>query len=100
MNMLEAYIARIVTFLVTPLSVSASTAAAYYAQKWLGVDFDPTELSIYLTSVAVGQALVIYKWVSNRGQYEIAEVQGYINNLHQLGSEAAAQVPVDAPVVK
>ena len=83
---------------MTPLSVSASTAAAYYAQKWLGVDFDPTELSIYLTSVAVGQALVIYKWVSNRGQYEIAEATAYLNNLKELGEQH--QVPVDAPVVK
>jgi hypothetical protein len=94
MGFIEQYIARIVTFVVAPLAVSAATAVAYAAQKYVGIDFDANELSVYLTSVAVGQALVIYKWLSGRAQYEIATATGYVKNLNEIGQ---ANTPVDVP---
>lgn len=94
MGFIEQYIARIVTFVVAPIAVSAATALAYAAQKHVGIDFDPQELSVYLTSVAVGQALVIYKWLSGRAAYEIAQTTSYVQKLHDVGQAAT---PVDVP---
>lgn len=86
---MEQYIGRIVAFVLTPILLTVVTPLAVWAQAKLGVHLDPAEVVAYIVTIGTGIALVAYKWLHNRGEFEKG-VQ-LLENLH-----AAGQVP--APV--
>ena len=89
------YIAKIFTYVLTPLLLPLATALAYGFQKWFGLDLDPAALTGYLTAVAGGIGITAFKWVSNRGEWEQTVLQ--LAQWYRLGQQAtAAQQPPPA----
>jgi hypothetical protein len=80
------YIARAVTFVLTPLLLPVATALAYGFQKWFGLDLDAAELTGYLTAVASGIGITAYRWVANRGEWERTVLQ--LAEWYRLGQQA------------
>jgi|Tabmets5t2r1_1033131.scaffolds.fasta_scaffold85000_1 hypothetical protein len=91
------YIARAVTFILTPLLLPVATALAYGFQKWFGLDLDAAALTGYLTAVASGIGITAYRWVANRGAWEQTVLQ--LAQWHKLGQQAqtAGQAPPPLP---
>ena len=80
------YIAKIFTFVLTPLILPLATSLAYGLQKWFGMELDAAELTGYLTAIASGIGISAYKWIGNRGEWERSVVQ--LAQWHKLGQQA------------
>lgn len=80
------FIAKAVTFLITPLLLPLATSFAYYVHKWLGVKLDAAELTGYLTAIAAGVGITAYKYLANRGEWERTVLQ--LAHLYQVGQAA------------
>ncbi|MGH2744488.1 MAG: hypothetical protein ACRDN8_18810 [Thermoleophilaceae bacterium] len=91
------YIAKGVTFVLTPILLPLATSFAYGLQKWFGLGLDPAALTGYLTAVAGGIAITGYKWVANRGEWERTVYQ--LAEWHNVGqaAQAAGQAPPPQP---
>lgn len=87
---MEQYIGRIVAFVLTPLLLTVITPLAVWAQAKLGIDLNPAEIVAYIVTVGTGIALVAYKWLHNRGEYE-KSVQ-FVEHLYDVGEVPAAPV--------
>lgn len=72
----ESNIARWVTFLVAPLVLLAASFIAIKAKTWFNYDLSPAAAAAYLFSIVGGVAAVIWKWVHNRGLYELSKTTG------------------------
>ena len=82
------YIAKAVTFVLTPLLLPLAASFAYWIQKAFGIDLDPTELTGYLVAIASGVGITVYKWVANRGEWEKSVL--LLAHWYKIGSEATA----------
>jgi hypothetical protein len=82
------FIAKGITFVLTPILLPVATALAYGIQKWFGLDLDPAELTGYLTATAGGIGITAYGWVSKRGEWEQTVLQ--LSQWYKLGSQAQA----------
>lgn len=89
------YIAKAVTFVLTPLLLPLATALAYGFQKWFGLKLDPAELTGYLTAVASGIGITAYRWVANRGEWERTVLQ--LAQWYKLGQQAQGGAPAISP---
>lgn len=72
----QSNISRWVTFLFGPLAIAAGGFVAVKAKSWFGYDLAPAEATAYLLGIVGGISALVYKWLHNRGQYEIAKALG------------------------
>jgi len=89
------FVAKGITFVVTPLLLPLATAFAYGIQKWFGLELDTAELTGYLSAVAGGIGITFFKFVSNRGEWERSVLQ--LSQWYQLGKEAGGGTPPPLP---
>ncbi len=91
----ESNVGRIVAFVLAPILLPVAATFAAWAQNAVGVDLHPDAVVALVVSTVVGLAAVVYKWISNRGQYErlLAEWQ----NLHDTGAALEDPTPVVPP---
>jgi hypothetical protein len=87
----QRYIGRVVAFVLAPILVPASAAVAVWAQDVVGINLDPNVLVAYVSSVAIGVAAIIYKWLHNNGLFENAVVE--LHSLYRAGSELEPPPP-------
>lgn len=73
---LESNISRWVTFLLAPLVLLAASFIAIKAKTWFNYDLSPAATAGYLFGLIGGVAGIIYKWVHNRGLYELSKSTG------------------------
>lgn len=66
------YIGRIVV-LLSPLIAGLSVAVVNGVQDQLNIAIDGSELTALLTAAVVGAFGVVYKWLDNRGKYELGQ---------------------------
>lgn len=69
-------ISRWVVFLLTPLILLVSSFIAIKAKAWFNYDLSPAATAAYLFGLIGGVAAVIWKWVHNRGEQELAKAAG------------------------
>lgn len=69
-------ISRWVVFLLTPLILLVSSFIAIKAKAWFNYDLSPAATAAYLFGLIGGVAAVIWKWVHNRGEQELAKAVG------------------------
>jgi membrane protease YdiL (CAAX protease family) len=81
----KSYVARVVTFVLTPILLPVAGVVANWGQDVLGLDLNGADLTAYVVSVMVGLALVIYSWVKNRGEWEVAAAT--VEKLHKSGQD-------------
>lgn len=91
-NVFQNYIGRIVAFVLTPVLLPLATSFAVWAQDFLGVNLSGDQLTAYVVTFVIGLALVIYKWLANRGEWERAIA--WIDKIHDSGGEVPV-APVD-----
>lgn len=85
-RVISSNIGRIVAFVLTPILLPVIGAIAYWLQDKLGVNLDPQEAVAYIVTVVGGVAAVIFKWLSNRGEWETTIAT--IEQLHAAGKDA------------
>jgi hypothetical protein len=85
---IDSNISRWVTFLFGPLALIAGGFIAIKAKAWFNYDLDPAEATAYVLGIVGGIAALVFKWLHNRGKYEIAEQLGV--NADQLDTIATA----------
>lgn len=69
-------ISRWVVFLLGPLVLLASSFVAIKAKQWFNYDLSPAATAAYLFGIIGGLAALIWKWVHNRGEQELAKAVG------------------------
>jgi hypothetical protein len=82
------YISKAVTFVLTPLLLPLATSFAYGVQKWFGLKLDAAQLTGYITAIAGGIGITLYKWLANRGEWERTVLQ--LSQWYKLNVEAQA----------
>jgi len=89
----ENYIGRIVTFVLTPILVVAVPPVTNALNDVLGTGFDDQQISNIAIATVVGLALVVWRWLGNRGDWEnkLAE----LHMLYESGAAEVAKHPVD-----
>jgi len=94
----ENYIGRIVTFVLTPILVVAVPPVTNALNDVLGTGFDDQQISNIAIATVVGLALVVWRWLGNRGDWEnkLAE----LHMLYESGAAEVAKHPVDPPPVE
>lgn len=92
---MEQYIGRIVAFVLTPLLLTVVTPLAVWAQAQLGINLNPAEVVAYIVTVGTGIALVAYKWLHNRGEFE--KGVHLIEHLHDAGEVPVVAAPPVVP---
>jgi hypothetical protein len=80
---IKSQIGRLVAFVLTPILLPLSAAVANWMQDVLGLNLNGADLTAFVISVVVGVALAIYKWLSNRGEWE--RVMTWLTQSHLLG---------------
>ena len=91
-----ANIGRVVTFVLTPILVVAVPPVTNALNEVLGTGFSDQQISNIAIATVVGLALVVWRWLGNRGNWE-----NKLAELHMLYEAGAAEVakhpPVDPP---
>lgn len=82
---IESYIGRIVAFVLTPILLPVVTAGAVWGQNVLGVDLHGDQLTAFIVTTVTGFALVVYRWLANRGEWE--KVVKYVEGLYEAGKQ-------------
>lgn len=82
-DVISSNIGRVVTFVVTPILLPIVALGSVWLQDNLGINLDPTETVAYIGTVVSGLSLVIFKWLSNRGEWE--KTVATIEKLHEEG---------------
>lgn len=85
------YIGRIVTFVLTPLLAVLVPPVEHGLNSVLGTNFSDQQLSNMAIATVVGLAIVAYKWLHNRGVWEIVnrDVEKLVAAEHQGSSKYA-----------
>lgn len=73
------YIGRLVV-LLSPVFGSVAVAIANWVQDAIGADLDETQLTVFLTGVFVAVSGIVYRWLANRGVWEIAQASGSLDD--------------------
>lgn len=91
---LQSNISRWVTFLFGPLAIAAGGFVAVKAKSWFGYDLAPAEATAYMLGIVGGVSALIFKWLHNRGQYEIAKALGTSpDNLDAITTAVLSRLP-------
>lgn len=97
----QSNISRWVTFLFGPLVLLASGVIAVKAKSWFNYDLAPAEAAAYLFGIVGSVGAIVWKWVHNRGLYEIAKTAGLpeeqLNHILTTIEENLPQAP-SAPI--
>jgi hypothetical protein len=72
----DSKISRWVAFLLAPLATIAAGLVAHAALAIFNVQLDPTATAAWMLGAMASLAGLAYKWLHNRGRYEIAHVLG------------------------
>jgi len=80
---LKSQIGRVVAFVLTPVLLPIVGAVSVWAQDAVGINLDPTAVVAYVVAVVGGCALVAFKWLENRGRFELVAVEA--QKLHDAG---------------
>lgn len=97
----ESNISRWVTFLLGPLILLASAFIAVKAKSWFNYDLSPAAAAAYIVSIVGGIASLIWKWLHNRGAYELHKTTGLNEDqLNHILSTIEERIPVapSAPI--
>lgn len=94
-SVIQSQIGRIVAFVLTPILLPVSASVATWIQDIAGLDLDGADLTAYVVAVVAGVTVAVYKWLSNRGEWE--RVIEYINRTHDAGAEVVDPVVDPAP---
>jgi len=81
---LRSHVGRIVAFVLTPILLPLVGAGSVWAQDAIGVNLDPNEVVAYVVAVVAGCALVAFKWLENRGRFELVAAE--TQKLHDAGA--------------
>lgn len=74
--MFEQYIGRVVAFVLMPVLAVAVPPAVNAVNEVLGTGFSDAQVTQYAIAAVVGVAIVVYKWLHNRGEWEILAEAG------------------------
>lgn len=72
----DSKIGRWVAFLLAPLAAILAGVAAKAALGLFGIELDPTQTTAWMLGAMLSLAGLAYKWLHNRGRYEIATALG------------------------
>jgi ABC-type enterochelin transport system permease subunit len=86
------FIGRIVV-LVAPIIASISVIIANWVQDLIGADLDETQLTVFLTGVFVAICGVIYRWLANRGLWEVTQAKDVDVAAAMVEEKLAAKEP-------
>jgi hypothetical protein len=93
----ESNISRWVTFLLGPLILLASAFVAAKAKQWFNYDLNPAEAAAYFFGIVGSVGALIYKWLHNRGIYEVSKTTGLdetlVNHIVSTVEERLPQAP-------
>lgn len=92
--MFDQYIGRIVAFVLTPILLVAVPPAVNAVNEVLGTGFTDQQIIQYALAAAVGLALVVYKWLQNRGEWEVLIAAG--EQAKDIVAEGSTHLPADA----
>jgi hypothetical protein len=84
-NIVSSNISRVVAFVLVPILMPVTSAVASWLQDVAGIDLTGESLAIYVTAVAAGVALMGYKWLHGRSEWEKAVE--LTTELHDLGTQ-------------
>jgi hypothetical protein len=70
------------------LAVPIITALCAWLEKEIGINLNPASLTAFITSMAAGLAIMGFKWLSNRGNWERSVIEGY--HIYLAGQAATA----------
>lgn len=90
-DVLRSNIGRVVAFILTPILLPVATAIAAWLQDVVGIDLTGQQLTGYVVAIAIGVALVIYRWLANRGEWERTTLE-----LHKLLEAGRSEVDTAA----
>ena len=94
-NVIESNISRVVAWVLAPITLVAVPPVVNAVNEVLGTGYTDQQLSNVAIATVVGAALAFYKWISNRGRFEIATVEKVANELYTSGADAVKQHPVN-----
>lgn len=86
-DVVTSQIGRIVAFVLAPILLVAVPPVTNAVNEVLGLGFTDQQISNVVIATVVGIALVVYKWLSNRGAYERTVVE--LHKLYEAGAELA-----------
>lgn len=90
-NIIRSNISRIVAFVLTPILLVAVPPVTNAVNEVLGTGYSDQQLSNVAIAATVGVALAAYKWLANRGRYEIAAVENVVTDVYTSGVENVGQ---------
>ena len=96
-SVFNAYIGRIVAFVLAPVLLVAVPPVTNAINEVLGTGYSDQQISNVAIAVTVGLAAVIWQWLRNRGNWEkgIAELEALYEAGKQNIEAAEAAGPVD-----
>lgn len=86
-DVVTSQIGRVVAFVLAPLLLVAVPPVTNAINEVFGLGFTDQQISNVVIAIVVGLALVVYKWLSNRGAYERTVVE--LHKLYEAGSQLA-----------
>jgi hypothetical protein len=92
-KLFNQYIGRLVAFVLVPVLLPVTGAVAKWLQDVVGVNLTGDQLTAYIVTTVVGVAAVAFKWLSNRGAFEIAAIENVVAEVYATG-DALPHVPV------
>ena len=98
-QLFHTYIGRVVAFVLVPVLTSLSITVVPWLNEVLGTDLTTDQVANAVLAVIVGQILLGWQWLRNRGNWEIADkVQSEIQSAYDLGSATVDEPVPDAPI--
>lgn len=86
-SVITSQIGRVVAFVLAPILLVAVPPVTNAINSVFGLGFSDQQISNVVIAIVVGLALVIFKWLSNRGEYERIVLE--LHKLYEAGSELA-----------
>ena len=94
-SVFTANIGRIVAFVLAPVLVVAVPPVVDGLNNVLGTDFSNQQISNIAIATVVGLAIVVYKWLGNRGQWEKAMAELHL--LYESGRQEVDNQVANSP---
>lgn len=91
----KQYIGRFVAWALAPVLLVAVPPVVHALNSALGTHFSNQQLSNIAIAIVVGLALVLYKWLHNRGKWE--NFLAWLEHVEKTGADVAGP-PGPAPV--
>jgi hypothetical protein len=94
------YIGRIVAWALGPVLLAVVPTLTRWINDGLGTDLSDQQLSNVMIAVVTGVAIVLYKWLHNRGEWERAvAITQSVYNQGQAAVEGGVTPPNEAKVL-